>query len=473
MTELLLKGECKSGLRQVMDQLLNISFPFWGIISPYLVAVLFAAIMSAHQSHESHKISEYAGYLSIVSAYCIGSLLLKRLFSSDAFSLNKDGVRLPHFVGMRFHFHNYLRWDEIGLISATIGHDQQTSRITITTKKGKTVTLPTTHLQTAFVEQFILAARMWCGNQCDESLARLQEVLKASHASEESSYTELWEEELSRRFCPTSYIPLAVGKALRNNTLTVVSHLSSGGLSALYLCQLSGKQLVVLKEAMTPEGGEDSLKEKAKEMFDREAKLLMKVDHKGIVRVIDCFTEADRNYLVMEYVNGIDLRQMVTQNGPQRESDVLDWSVQIAASLKYLHERETPIVHRDLTPDNIVLRNDGSTIIVDFGAANELIGTATGTFVGKHAYIAPEQLRGKATIQSDIYAFGCTLFFLLTGREPMALSPSNPRELQPHVSEELAELIECCTQLEGSDRYTSIGQLLPVLRRLSAQSLVV
>jgi serine/threonine protein kinase len=66
--------------------------------------------------------------------------------------------------------------------------------------------------------------------------------------------------------------------------------------------------------------------------------------------------------------------------------------------------------------------------IGDFGAANEFIGTATGTFVGKHSFIAPEQLRGKATTQSDIYAFGCTLYFLLVGHEPDALATSTPRE---------------------------------------------
>jgi serine/threonine-protein kinase len=230
---------------------------------------------------------------------------------------------------------------------------------------------------------------------------------------------------------------------------------------------------VVLKEAVIPESGAENIKEKAREMFDREAKLLMKLDHPGIVKVLDCFTEGERNYLLLEYINGTDLRQLVRQNGTPKESDVLEWAIQIANALKYLHEREHPIIHRDLTPDNIVLRNDGQVLIVDFGAANEFIGNATGTFVGKHSFIAPEQLRGKATVHSDIYAFGCTLHFLLTGVEPEALSPSNPLELKETVSEELAELVQSCTQLESSDRYQSVAQLIPVLRRLAAQSLVV
>jgi serine/threonine-protein kinase len=260
-----------------------------------------------------------------------------------------------------------------------------------------------------------------------------------------------------------------------------VRQLATGGLSALYLCQLDGGRLVVLKEASIPAHGSDELKAKAREMFDREAKLLMKVDHPGIVHVLDCFVELDRNYMILEYVNGMDFWQLVRQNGPQREADVLEWAVQIATTLKVLHDREQPIIHRDVTPDNIILRNDGKVVLVDFGAANEFIGTATGTFVGKHSFIAPEQLRGKATTQSDIYAFGCTLYFLLVGSEPEAFATSNVLSAQEAAqaanpdlritptSAELCQLVESCTQLEASDRYQNVSQLLPVLKRLASQ----
>ncbi|MBU6452867.1 MAG: hypothetical protein KGS72_13860, partial [Cyanobacteria bacterium REEB67] len=72
----------------------------------------------------------------------------------------------------------------------------------------------------------------------------------------------------------------------------------------------------------------------------------------------------------------------------------------------------------DITEPGETRPADGKVVLVDFGAANEFISTATGTFVGKHSFISPEQLRGKATTQSDIYAFGCTLYFLLVGHEP-------------------------------------------------------
>jgi serine/threonine protein kinase len=475
MAELVVRSQCKSALRQVADTTLNITFPIWGIVTPLFAVFALISLVAVLQGGQHAKLAESATYLTICLCLSIGSLLAKRTMAYDSMIVDKQGIKLPRLLGSRINLGLNIPWQNVQRITAQVVSDNPTrSQITIIKKKGRKLKIPINQLQPEFIEQFILAARMWAPDQCDESLGELQNAVRiGTRETARLSYTDLWDDELGRRFCPTAYIPLEPGRVLRNSSIKVVNHLASGGLSALYLCQMDGKELVVLKEAVIPEHGAENIKEKAKEMFDREAKLLMKLDHPGVVHVLDCFTEGERNYLLLEYINGIDLRQLVRQNGPPRESDVLEWANQIANTLKYLHEREQPIIHRDLTPDNIVLRNDGQAIIVDFGAANEFIGNATGTFVGKHSFIAPEQLRGKATIHSDIYAFGCTLYFLLTGIEPEALSPSNPREHKETVSQELAELVESCTQLEASDRYQSVAQLIPVLRRLAAQSLVV
>ncbi|MBX9722777.1 MAG: serine/threonine protein kinase, partial [Candidatus Obscuribacterales bacterium] len=374
----------------------------------------------------------------------------------------------------RVNIKRSIPWSQVNLIqSVSSSSDPANSKIVLRKTGGGDVDIPINQLKPEFVEQFLLACKMWAQSACDLSLEQLQNNLRIeAHSNSSASYTDLWEEELGRRFCPTAFIPLEPGRALRNNSLKVISQLATGGLSALYLCQLEGKQLVVLKESMIPASSEEGVRDKAKELFEREAQLLMKIDHPGIVHILDCFAEGDRNYMLLEYINGVDLRQLVLQNGAQKEIDVIEWAIQIATTLKYLHEKDPPLIHRDLTPDNIVMGNDGKVTIVDFGAANEFIGNATGTFVGKHAYIAPEQMRGKATTHSDIYAFGCTMNFLLTGQEPEALSPSIPREINPSVSEELSALVESCTQMEANDRYQSVAQLLPVLRRMAAQSLV-
>ncbi len=474
MVELVVRSQCNSSLRRLTDITLNVTFPIWGIMAPaFTVGLLISAISSAQTGLQAKAI-EFLAFCAVCLCVAVGSLLLKRALSKDFMVVDKEGVRLPKLLGRSLILDSYVSWQNVQRIEANINSaDPSNSYITLRKVKGRPIRMLTADLGADFVEQFLLASNMWVPQLCDESLAELQNVLRIGMKGEEQTYTELWEEELGRRFCPTSYIPLEVGKVLRNSTIKVMSHLASGGLSAIYLCQLDGKKLVVLKEATIPETGPENIKEKAREMFEREASLLMKLNNPGIVHVLDCFTEAGRNYLLLDYVNGVDLRQLVKQNGPQSEANVLEWAIQIANAVKYLHEREQPIIHRDLTPDNLVLRNDGQVIIVDFGAANELIGNATGTFVGKHSFIAPEQFRGKATTHSDIYAFGCTLFFLLTGVEPEALSPSIPKEHISSVSDELSELVQSCTQSEVSDRYQTIAQLLPVLRRLASQTMVV
>lgn len=475
MAELVVRSQCNSSLRQASDSLLNLTFPLWGVMFPLCSIGITVALAGFIQSQVvQSKITEMLAYLLILLFCSVGALLLKRAISKDLMIVDKAGVKLPKLLGTKVNFSSYIPWDNVHRIEAIVDEsDANRSYVMLRRNKGGPVKLSSKDLGRDFLDQFVLASKMWVPQLCDESLAQLQSVLRISAKGEDQTYTELWEEELGRRFCPTSYVPLEVGQVLKNSTLKVMSHLASGGLSAIYLCQQDGRKLVVLKEATVPDSGSESVKEKAKELFDREAALLMKLNNPGIVHVLDCFSENGRNYLLLDYVNGTDLRQLVKQNGAQSEASVLDWAIQIATSLKYLHEREQPIIHRDLTPDNLVLRNDGQVIIVDFGAANEFIGNATGTFVGKHSFIAPEQFRGKATTHSDIYAFGCTLYFLLTGQEPEALSQSNPKEHVPTISDELSELVQLCTQLEVVDRYQSIAQILPVLRRLAAQTTVV
>ncbi len=485
MADLVIQSQCKSWLRQYLDAFLNISFPLWGIFCPIATVSMLVGLIQLIQQSKVSTIVEQAGPLLALSiCLTLAALLLKRFLANDYLVVNRQGITLPALVGGRLGLKKHLSWRTIKLVDASISSDKpENSLLKFTRENGRSESLPVKDLQPEFIEQLLLAVRMWAPETCAPNLDELQNILRVgARESLQPSYTDLWEDELGRRFCPTQYVPLEPGRVLRNSSLKIVRQLATGGLSALYLCQLDGSKLVVLKEATIPQHGSAELKDKARELFDREAKLLIKVDYPGIVRVLDCFTELDRNYMILEYVNGVDLWQLVRQNGPQNEADVLEWGIQIANTLKVLHEREQPIIHRDITPDNIILRNDGKVILVDFGAANELIGTATGTFVGKHSFIAPEQLRGKATVQSDIYAFGCTLYFLLVGREPEALTSSNAQADQQaaqeadgsagntaKISDELSQLIESCTRLEAAERYQNVSQLLPVLKRLAAQ----
>jgi serine/threonine-protein kinase len=234
-------------------------------------------------------------------------------------------------------------------------------------------------------------------------------------------------------------------------------------MSAVYMAQRAGKTVVV-KESVVPSLTDETMRSKARELFNREAQLLMKLDHPRIAKIYDHFVEDRRDYLVLDYVPGKTLREYVLAEGPQSEEKVLDITRQVLEILTYLHGQDPPIVHRDLTPDNLMMAPDGRVFVIDFGAANQFIGAATGTLIGKQLYIAPEQFRGKAEPASDIYALGVTLHYLLTGKEPDALSVSHPRNHRSELSHEIDDFVASLTQMESSQR---LGPAAAIIDRLS------
>lgn len=286
----------------------------------------------------------------------------------------------------------------------------------------------------------------------------------------DQSYTAMWQEELGAHMAATTFVPLTKGVTLQSGRLKVIALLASGGLSAVYLGETFDGKMVILKESVVPQHVDDKTKEKARELFEREARLLLKLQHPRIARVVDHVHEAGRDYLVLEYIPGQSLRQVVKRSGRQDEATVLRWAGEIADILGYLHSMTPPIIHRDLTPDNLVLKEDGTIALIDFGAANEYVGAATGTLIGKQSYMSPEQFRGKATPASDIYALGATLYFLLTGDDPEALSTSHPQGKRAELSAAIDAFIASCTEEEEDARVASIAELKAKLAALKLKT---
>jgi serine/threonine protein kinase len=114
-----------------------------------------------------------------------------------------------------------------------------------------------------------------------------------------------------------------------------------------------------------------------------------------------------------------------------------------------------------------MLDENGQIRIVDFGAAHQFMEGVTGTLIGKQCYIAPEQLRGKANTQSDIYSFGCTLYFLLTGKDPRALSQSDLSDTDRKISPRMQELVKVCTDIEDAKRPASFDEILSTLESVN------
>jgi len=278
-------------------------------------------------------------------------------------------------------------------------------------------------------------------------------------------------------------VPIKAGTVLRNR-YQVEQVIGHGGMGCIYLCtdlRLEGR-LCAVKEVEYERAMSEDLLDEAREQFQREATVLARLDHPNLPKVSDFFSIRDRDYLVMDFVPGKDLRQLIIEARQEKrflpETEVLDWASQLADALKYLHNQEPPIVHRDIKPSNLKLTPNGLVKLVDFGLVKMLApGEVTITILqgqGTALYTPLEQYGGDSghtDARSDIYALGGTLYHLLTNEPPTNvrdrfLNPGNlPRvkELNPDVSVRTERAIHWALQLHPEDRPKDIDVFVKAL----------
>jgi eukaryotic-like serine/threonine-protein kinase len=262
------------------------------------------------------------------------------------------------------------------------------------------------------------------------------------------------------------------GEILRDRYI-VREQIGQGGTGNIYLAEdtrLQGR-LCALKEVEHNQVLPSEVLAQAREQFFREASVLARLDHPNLPKVSDFFSVDSRDYLVMDYVPGKDLRQTMQEarrnNTFLPESEVLSWATQIADALDYLHHQDPPIIHRDIKPSNIKLTPSGLVKLVDFGLVKIMApGEVTITVIqgqGTALYTPLEQYGGDDThtdAKADIFSFGATLYHLLTNEPPAearkrflnSRSLTPPIDINPRLNPNVEKAILWAMSLHPDDR---------------------
>jgi eukaryotic-like serine/threonine-protein kinase len=221
------------------------------------------------------------------------------------------------------------------------------------------------------------------------------------------------------------------------------------------------------------------------ERFEREARMLIRIDHPNIVKGYDLGEAGGYHYFAMEFINGTDVYGLISQQDRLAQEDVLSIAIQIASALEYAQEQN--IVHRDIKPDNILVDKHGVAKLTDLGlvldseGAKKLRLTGSGSTIGTPFYISPEQARGESSldVRSDIYSLGCTLYEMVTGKPPFEgetaavimlkhikdTAPS-PLEHGAKITDGFCLVVEKMLAKNRKDRFQSPRELLRDLMRV-------
>ncbi len=278
-------------------------------------------------------------------------------------------------------------------------------------------------------------------------------------------------------------IPLKAGEVLRSR-YRVNRVIGQGGMGSIYLAddlRLTGRQCA-LKEVEHDRTLPPELLKEARDQFLREATVLARLDHPNLPKVSDYFSQNNRDYLVMDFVPGKDLRTMMLEARNSGtflpEDSILNWAAQLADALIYLHGQDPPILHRDIKPSNLKVTPSGLLKLVDFGLVKLMAsGEVTITLLqgqGTVLYTPLEQYGGDSghtDARSDLYSFGATLYHLLTNQAPMGarerfLHPDGmvaPSQINPEISSRTEKAVLWAMGIHPDERPQSVEQFRQML----------
>ena len=250
----------------------------------------------------------------------------------------------------------------------------------------------------------------------------------------------------------------------------IIKKIGQGGMCDVYLSSnCDDNSLWAVKEVRKISN--DNNQKIVAQSLMTEAKLMKSLKHAALPKIDDIFEEGNKIFLVMEYIDGTALDEVLEQHGKQSQEKVMDWAMQLCSVLNYLHSQKPPIIYRDMKPANVMLTQDGNVKLIDFGIAREYKedNVADTVNLGTKGYAAPEQFggNGQTDQRTDIYSLGVTMYHLVTGKSPC----EPPYELYPirhwdsNLSVGLERVINGCTQKNPQDRYQVCADVMYALKQ--------
>jgi serine/threonine-protein kinase len=256
----------------------------------------------------------------------------------------------------------------------------------------------------------------------------------------------------------------------------IVGELGCGGMSTVHKAvQISLERTVAIKEIHPRYTSSPELIAR----FEREARAIAQLSHPCIVQIFDYIHHGDSHYMVMEFIEGHDLKSSIERCGRLSPDQVVAIGVRVSAALAFAHA--AGIIHRDIKPSNILLTNEGQVKVVDFGVARieeDKEITRTGAFVGTPAYMSPEQVLGERLDgRTDIFSLGVVLYEAMTGEKPfvedsqtsavsriLKTPPPSLRRRLPRLSRQIERIVMRCLVKQRDRRFRSMSELNLTLR---------
>jgi len=413
----------------------------------------------------------------VLSAFYMRTFKLKQLLLPSDIGLSSTGLRLHRRNLHAGQTDNFIRWEDMtsvkieqratgksGLLAEPVleihhvGGGQP-----LALKLSMVATIEERYLLHDFLKQY---ARPALGDNDISGLIRM------NNASD-VPFTQLWSQALMDRRARIRTNILPKGTTLQCGRFFIQENIGGGGQGAVYRAEMleggEDPQTVILKEYVLPDREHIGDYKKAVEQFENEIRLMSKMGSVKIAKLIDAFVEDRRSYLVLEPIDGLTLKQHVEKYGPIKDKEAIALAKQMLAILQQLHSMSPPVMHLDFSPENLMINESGEVVLIDFNISSEQDSLRTKTVMGKQHYMAPEQYRGNPSLVSDIYSFGATMFYALTGQEPEPISVSRPKEVISDVHRACDEFVARATALEESDRFSDVKECLAALDKIDLE----